>query len=296
MRAPGYKVKFISFAASSFVLSACFAVTDLERFSTIGRGSTNYDDLDFGMKAAKSHVTERFEFRVIDSDNVVQCRGVIEPLDAPDFELTVRNAVPKVKAPYRLDFYAEHDLNGAYSGIPLDHSWRVEPLADTPATLGSADDGVFSVAYEHNTSFTDLEVWPRNNPTRSPPKDTGAPAIARVRNLPAEALGNLFEMRVVDHGTGHTVGYFRVPALTHREFELNVGGVVDAGVDYDVKFYLDANGNRTYENPAGTGTNLDRGWSVSTSSDASGFIVNFDPTSVASNVDVGTAYPAQALK
>ena len=295
-----YKVNHLSVVVSSVLLSSCFAVTDLDRFSSLPRGTTNYDDVDFGVKAMKSHTAERFEFRIIDSDNVVQCRGIVDPVDSPNFEVTVANAVPKVKPPYRLDFYAEHDKNAAYdfaTAGDTDHSWRLEPLADYPEKLGKTDDGVYSVSYEHNTSFTDLNFWPRNNPTANPPKDTNAPAVIRVKNLPDNAMGKLFEARVVDQGTGHTVGFFRVPVLTLSTFELNIPGVVDARVDYDVNFYLDANGNQTYENPADSSSpDLDKGWRVSTSSDATGFIVTFDPTGASGNLDVGTAYPAQNLK
>lgn len=297
MKSTQYTVKFLSFAVSSLMLTSCFVVTELDRFTMMKRGSTNYDDFDFGLKALKSHVNERFEFRIIDSDNVVQCRGVVEPVDSANFELTVANAVPKVKPPYRLDFYAEHDKNGVYDYAAVgdtDHSWRVEPLADYPS--GTADDGVYTVAYEHNTSFTDLNYWPRNNPTANPPKDTGADATIRMRNIPHEAIGKLFEARVVDHGTGHTVGFFRVPLLSATEFEVKIAGVVDAGVDYDVSVYIDANGNRTYENPSDSGSDLDKGWRDTTSSDATGFIKTLDLSSLPSNVDVGTAYPAQTLK
>jgi hypothetical protein len=48
---------------------------------------------------------------------------------------------------YNIDFYADHNKNGAYNAPPADHAWRI-PLTNV---LGDT-----IVNFAHNTNFTDI--------------------------------------------------------------------------------------------------------------------------------------------
>jgi hypothetical protein len=92
-------------------------------------------------------------------------------------------------------------------------------------------------------------------------------------------------VRVKDAGTGHSAGLFRTK-VSQAAFDLVIPGIVDAGVDYDVEVWIDANGNGAYDNPAAGG---DLGFKVRRPSDrASGMRLDFDPGAQPdSRVDVG---------
>lgn len=265
-------------------LAGCFAVTDIDRFHTAKRGgSGQFDDLRFSVKAMTSHPAELFEFRVVDANNVIQSRGFLSPLGGVDVAMNAPLAIPKVNGPFRLDFYADHDGTGGYSGPdPKDHSWRIAPLVDFPQASdpGAASDGVVDVVFEHNRSFTDLGVTPDGKVAA--PTDTGVPAVLRFTNMGPHAQKTL-QARVRD-GTGHTAGLYRV-RVTQPSFELQIPGIVDAGVDYDVEIWIDGNGNGAYDVPVPGG---DLGFRVRRPSDRSGMRLDFDPAAEGTGlVDVG---------
>src|SRR5688572_4882280 len=77
---------------------ACSVITSTDRFKQDeGATSANrsFDDLKFTVVGMTSHVNEKFEYRVIDANNLIQMRGFVEPLGDVRATMFVPNAVPR---------------------------------------------------------------------------------------------------------------------------------------------------------------------------------------------------------
>ncbi len=240
-------------ALSALSLSSCFAVTDLDRFE---KNSGRFVDLSLTVRGMKSHVAELFEYRVVDSANIIQSRGIAFPLGGVDAAFFAPRAIPTDK-PVRIDFFADHNNSKSYDATPteaLDHAWRV-PV--DLATVGK--DGVV-VTFDHNTSFTFL-----NDPGGAP-REIGKAARISVRGL-ATRLGRRLEARVADAFTGRVVALYRYPAIDKDAVELVVPGMIEADNTYTVEITTD-------DEKAGAGTL--EGWRLQQDSNADGLAVTFD--------------------
>ncbi len=283
-------------AAVTLSLSGCFAVVDVDRFHTVQKSAPDssvlnqpgdtYLSLKLSLIGMKPHVTQRFEYRIIDANNGLQSCGVVNPLGGPDVTINVPRAIPTNSGVFHLDFFADVDGSGGYNGIGSvitnDHAWRIDPLVDYPAGLVPPVDGLVQVTFTHNTLFTDINQYPSGTPN---PVRLGLDAVVHVIN--ADALhGDLVQVRVADTVANRTVGLFRVPQIAQAAFDLTIPGIVEVATDYVVFVYVDANANSVYDNPAaGLG---DLGWSLPVTSTAAGLDVTLDATTVASaKVDVG---------
>lgn len=261
-------------AGSSVALSApgCFAVANLDRFhgSEAGVEAATDDpalalDLKLTMTGMGVHLNQLIEFRIIDSQNYVQSRGVIEPVNdvaSENVTFTVPKAIPTGNRPYRLDFYADvndtRSFDGLDTGIYHDHAWRIEPLADYPEGKFPHVANQIQVIFSHNRVFTDINEWPSGS--NNPPQDTGLGVLVEfpAANL-VEFVGKLCQVRIVEARSGHVVGLYRNPEIPAADFDGFIPGVVEAGEDYDIDVYIDANGNGSYDNPKSVG-GLDLGW------------------------------------
>jgi hypothetical protein len=286
---------------------ACFAVVDVDHFRTADTASTvadsstpdaafdpdsaggtaTYDNLKFSLVGMRPHLTQLFEYRIIDATNFIQSRGLINPLGGPDLTINAPLSIPKVNGPFHLDFYADVNHSGGYDGIGSvisnDHAWRIDPLEDYPSGSVSPVDGLIQVTFTHNTSFTDINQYPSGTP--NPPRDTGLGATVHVSNAGA-LQGKLIQVRILDTDANHTVGLFRVPQIAQAAFDLTIPGVVESGGAYAALVYVDANGNGTYDNPAMQAGDL--GWSVPGIADDTGFTVSLNAqTTETATADVG---------
>ncbi len=226
--------RLATFGFLGLTLSACFAVTDLDRFEKAAALSGNFSNLKVTVRGMTSHVAEKFEYRVIDADNVIQSRGFIIPLGGPGASFNVSNAVPKAKPPFRLDFFADHDLNGKYEfslrpdGTPLDHAWRLN-LDD--AVLN--DQGTYVISFDHNTSFSNLV-----NPV--PPTEFGKPFTLHLKGM-GSFKGKRIQVRVADSSVGRIVAMYRIPGIQKDEEDATVPGMIESGVPYSIEVYTDDN-------------------------------------------------------
>jgi hypothetical protein len=214
----------------SLFTSSCFAVADLDRFEKAAPvAPSNFSNLRVTVRGMTSHVAERFEYRVIDASNILQSRGIITPLGGPAAIFQVHGAVPKQNGPFRFDFFADHDLSGAYDTRPdttLDHAWRL-PLTDNLLD----EEGTFNVVFDHNTSFTNL-----NTPT--PPTEVGKPVTVHMKGL-GGLQGRRIEVRIADASNKRVVAMHRVPVLDKPEYDVLVAGMMETGVTYTVEVYTD---------------------------------------------------------
>jgi hypothetical protein len=307
------------------VVPNCFWISDLDRFhgaSAGGTPATDDDsvawDLSLTMKGLGVHLHQRVEFRVIDSENYVQARGVIEPMNKVATEsvtFTLPKAIPAGNRPYRLDFYADvngsGDFDGLDTGITHDHAWRIEPLADFPAGKLTHVPNSVAVVFTHNTVFTNIDEWPSG--TVALPQDSGLGVSVNFSGQSMAAfVGKLCQVRVVEARSGHVTGLYRNPEIPAGDFVGLIPGIVEAGEDYEIFVYVDANDNGVYDNPKGEAANQDLGWRYSetarlpspasgaggadgssggapadTTSPLVGISVDFDPTERPGVEDVG---------
>jgi hypothetical protein len=264
-------------SVSIFGTGGCFLVTNLDRFregkaSDAGGSTSEKDDptlastLELTLKGMGVHLNQTIEFRIVDSNNFVQSRGVVEPLDAPATEtvtFTVPKGIPAENGPYRLDFYADvngsHSFDGLKTGLTHDHAWRIEPLVDTPAGKFPHESNLTQIIFNHNTLFVDIREWPKG--TIAPPQDTGVDVEV---HFPAakmsEFVGKLCQVRVSEARTAHTVGLYRIPEIPAADFVARIPGIVESGAAYNVDVYVDSNGNGVYDDPSSTGATVDLGW------------------------------------
>jgi hypothetical protein len=279
-------------------LPGCFALVDVDRFHSADAGPDSpaavsnpfgaYMDLKLTLIGMTPHVTQLFEYRVIDANNFIQFRGVVNPLGGPNAVINAPLSIPKLNGPFHLDFYADVNDSGGYDGlgsvISNDHAWRIEPLDNYPMDSITPVDGLIQVVFTHNTSFTDINTFPSGTP--NPPKDKGLGVIVHVTN--ADALQNdLIQVRILDTGANQTVGLVRLPKISQPAFDLKIPGVVENGADYSALVYVDANGNSMYDNPAASAPG-DLGWSLPGTADTTGLNINLNAqTTNVANVDVG---------
>ena len=261
-------------APAALLGSGCFAIADLERFHAgadagddVAQDDPTLDwDMTLTMKGMGVHLNQLIEFRIIDSSNYVQTRGVIDPLNVPvneSISFTLPKAIPVDNRPYRLDFYADvngsRDFDGLDTGIKHDHAWRIAPLADYPVGKFPHVSNLVQVVFTHNKYFTDIDDWPKG--TNNPSKDTGLGVLVRFKAASmSKFVGKLVQVRVVETESGHVVGLYRNPRMPGTDFQGFIAGVVEAQVDYDVDVYVDANGNKAYDAPATGGSDVDLGW------------------------------------
>ncbi|MBV9947811.1 MAG: hypothetical protein JOZ69_13230 [Myxococcales bacterium] len=294
--------------------TGCTAVVDVERFhqaaltsadggkdagggeAGVTPGTTTNTDLRVTFLGMKPHLTQLTEFRVVDENNIIQARAEINPLAFLDSTIFMPAAVPPSSGAYHFDFWADMTGMGHYTGIGSvltnDHAWRIDPLADSDGVTHV--DGLIQVVFTHNTSFTDIDRWPSDNPTANPSKPIGGDAVINVTNA-TDVEWDLIQVRVVDKTTGHSVGLFRVPQISAPAFTMTIPGVAEPAADFDVLVYVDSNGNTTYDDPSATTpgpSGQDLGWRLSGTADATGLLnVTADLSQTASGkVDVGSPW------
>jgi hypothetical protein len=240
-------------------LASCALVTDLDRFHASPAGASNFVDLKLTVRGMRSHVNELFEYRVVDSTNTVQSRGFVRPLGGVDASMFAPGAVPRQNGPFHLDFYADHDNSGGYNNTPnqiLDHAWRL------PIDLAQVDEnGALNMLFDHNTSFNYLD-------DPAPAKEYGKAAHVHFTNM-ASLTGRRVELRIADASAKRTVALFRVPSVTGPDFNADIPGMIESGVDYDIEVASDD----------GASGDL-RAFRVTVSGTANGLSVDFDPARV----------------
>jgi hypothetical protein len=94
------------------------------------------------------HVSQLLEMRVYRNDNGEEVNRTSVVIPGPEFSLSI----PQIEMDhdYNVDFYADHNGNGAYDPPGTDHAWRLTFNSQT---------GNFVQNFIHNTDFVDIN-WP----------------------------------------------------------------------------------------------------------------------------------------
>src|SRR5260370_36557376 len=107
--------------AMGLTTCGCFSRVDVDCFhgspgsqgevsaSTLLSGQ--YSSLKLTLVGMTPHVSQLFEYRIIDANNFIQSRGVVNPLGGANVVIDAPLSVPKVNGPFHLDTYA--DVNGS---------------------------------------------------------------------------------------------------------------------------------------------------------------------------------------
>lgn len=263
--------------ALPIALSACTASLDLERFKKSeqsvqpGTSTAQYSDVRFTAQNMTSHINEYFEIRVVDKANRVQAKAVYFGVSNPDFTIYMRRLIPKAatNAPYRLDFWADHNNSGKYDGIEggindKDHAWRRTLDNPLPEDVRQTGDR-YELTFLHDTNFVDIFTDLGGNKIDG--KDTLLNFDLKVVGAGA-FVGKMIEIRVVDKASGRLVALHRRGAAL-ESYPAQVLGVLDEETTYEISAYVDANSDGKYS--AG-----DPSWRVELASTAQGIGDNFD--------------------
>jgi hypothetical protein len=261
--------------ALPLVATSCTSSLELDRFRSADQSSVDtaiavtYADVRFSARGMTSHLAEHLEVRVVDKSNRVQAKAVYDMINEPDFSLYLRKIIPKGNAPYRLDWYADHNNTAKYDGIEggineKDHAWR-RVLADPLPEDMRYSQGRYDLAFVHDTNFVDIATDLQGNPISG--ADTLLPFNAEIA-VPADLVGKMAEVRVVDRTSTRLVGLHR-QGRTKATYTAKITGIIDEESHYDVSVYVDANGNGKYDAE-------DPSWKLELLSDSKGLTTALD--------------------
>jgi hypothetical protein len=109
---------------------------------------TEGDDFTFEAEMMGPHMNQMFELRVIEADSGrLVGRYVLAEITAADFTIEL----PGILQPdteYRVDFFADYNMDGDYDPPSADHAWR---------RMGtSGNNNGLTITFVHDTTFTDV--------------------------------------------------------------------------------------------------------------------------------------------
>lgn len=255
--------------------TSCTAALELDRFrkeepASVGSAATSsYFDVQFSAKNMQSHISEHFEIRVVDKNDAVQAKAVYDDIVNPDFSLYLGRIVPKTNAPYRLDFWADHNNSGKYDGVvgginEKDHAWRrvlAAPLPDDVRLVA----GRYELDFLHDTVFVDINTDLAGN--KIPGTDTLLPFSLTVLGGGA-FVGKPVETRIVEKGSRRLVGFHR-QGRARDPYDVHVGGILDEETAYEISVYVDVNGDCKYQSD-------EPSWKLDVASNAAGVASQLD--------------------
>jgi len=261
--------------ALPLLATSCTSSLELDRFRSAEASqvdtaiAVSYFDVRFSAKGMTSHLNEYLEIRVVDKSNRVQAKAIYDTVTAQDFSLYLRRVVPKANAPYRLDWWADHNNSAKYDGIEggindKDHAWR-RVLADPlPEDMRLAQ-GRYDLEFVHDTAFVDIATDLQGNPVSI--ADTLLPFSLSIEGA-GDYVGKTAEVRVVDRTSTRLVGLYRQGRMKPA-YPVRINGIIDEESAYDVSAYVDVNDNGKYD--AG-----DPSWKLELHSDGKGLGATLD--------------------
>jgi hypothetical protein len=169
------------------------------------------------------HVGQLLEARLIDKSNHMEVeRLAVDEIPAADFEISFANTEDGKS--YWIDFYADHNDNGWYDGVPTDHAWRI--------TVNDMM-GPKTVSFAHNVNFSEIN-------------------FKHMYKLEFKGMtphiGQKLEVRLVEMTSMMEAGRVTVDAIPSEEFDVFLPFIA-TGETYYVDFYADHNSNGVYDAP-----------------------------------------------
>lgn len=266
-------------------ITSCTATLDLERFKKAEQASTNtttpgleYYDFKFIGTSFASHTNEYLEFRLIDKANQVRAKMIYDGITQVAFNLYAKRWIPTdtANAPYRIDFWSDHNLSRKYDGIvgdvaTKDHAWRRVLQTPLPKDVVLKGDR-YEFSYVHDTAFVDITT---DLAGQKIPGDTtaGNGLYGDAALLPFEAkvigagttghIGKKIEIRVYEKSSSRLVGMHR-RGRAADPYTAQIFGVLDQQTDYTVQAYVDLDEDGLY-NPA-----TEQAWSIPVTSNQAG--------------------------
>lgn len=125
---------------------------------------------------------------------------------------------------YIVDFFADHNKNGRYDPPGADHAWRI--------TLDSVI-GDTTIPFIHNTNFTDIS-WQYKL------------TVNFIHMTPH--LNQLFKLYLRNNATGAFIDSTTLDPIAVADFNVNLFTIMPDS-SYNVDFWADLSGNRTYDAP-----------------------------------------------
>jgi hypothetical protein len=255
--------------------ASCTSSLELDRFHKTEATSVdtaiavNYFDVQFGARGMTSHLNEMLEIRVVDRDNHVQAKAIYNDVASVDFSIYLARVVPKANAPYRLDFWADHNNTSRYDGIQggineKDHAWRrvlADPLPDDMRLTGAR----YTLDFIHDTAFVDIGTDLQG--AKVTIEDTLLPFSLKIAGAGGH-VGKMIEVRVIDRASTRLVGLYR-QGRAKESYSADIAGILDEQTGYDVTVYVDANGDGKYD-PS------DPSWKLDLESDSNGLTAALD--------------------
>jgi len=129
-------------------------------------------------------------------------------------------------SPLHIEMFA--DANGDDEYTPdEDHDWNLDLPADA------------KLVFDHSSAFSSIEPAPRG---------LGGDFRMRLRDLDAH-VGDLFELMVIEKGSGRTVGLYRTHALRDANLQIVIPDIIDPSLSdgYRIEAYADVDHDYTYD-------------------------------------------------
>jgi plastocyanin len=187
--------------------------------------NTNFTNIEWKNKltvhfmSMNPHIGQTMKLAVTDKNTGAELSRLTTTVSV-DFMVDIYG-IEKDKS-YNIDFFADHNKNGAYNTPPTDHAWRLQ-LNDVK------NDTIIN--FVHNTSFTDIQ-WKNE-------------LAVHFMGMTPHVGQNLW-LSVIDRETGISVDTVTVTAQS--DFMVYVKGIL-SGKSYNIDFFADHNKNGSYDKP-----------------------------------------------
>ncbi len=176
------------------------------------------------------HQGQKLELRVIDKSTMKEVDRKTVASVTTDFAQQLDNLISGQS--YFIDFYADINSNGIYDTPPTDHAWRI--------SLDNVQ-GNDEINFSHNTNFTDIK-WKY---------------LLKINFASMAPHSNqLMELRVEDDNSSREIFRTRIENILQPDFNIEIPEV-ENGIEYNIEFYADLNGNGKYDAPP-----ADHAWEI----------------------------------
>ena len=184
-----------------------------------------------------AHVIELVQLDLVSiSGNNLRARAILDPFartGVKDADLVMPLALSPDDVPsagedssLHIEMWADESGDDEYTPNE-DHDWNLDLPADA------------KLVFDHSSAFSSIEPAPRG---------LGGDFRMRLRDQD-DHVGDLFELMVIEKGSGRTVGLYRTHALPDADHEIQIPDIIDPSLTdgYVIEMYSDVNNNYAYD-------------------------------------------------